>query len=144
MMEAASTSETSVNFYKATRRNVPEDSHLRTQRMCYSVCPHARFQPDVLLRLSARMFPTRHVLPRLSARMFPTRHVLLRLSARMFPTRHVLLCLSARMFPTRHVLLRLSTRMFPTRHVFSVCPHACFLSESGERFLCIWLYSWVI
>jgi hypothetical protein len=28
MMEAASTSETSVNFYQATRRNNPEDSHL--------------------------------------------------------------------------------------------------------------------
>jgi hypothetical protein len=29
MMEAASTSETSVNVYKTTRRNIPEDSHLR-------------------------------------------------------------------------------------------------------------------
>jgi hypothetical protein len=28
MMEAASTSETSVNFYKTTLRNIPEDSHL--------------------------------------------------------------------------------------------------------------------
>jgi hypothetical protein len=28
MMEAASTSETSVNFYKTTRRNIPEDSHI--------------------------------------------------------------------------------------------------------------------
>jgi hypothetical protein len=28
MMEAASTSETSVNFYQITRRNNPEDSHL--------------------------------------------------------------------------------------------------------------------
>jgi hypothetical protein len=27
-MEAASTSETSVNFYQTTRRNNPEDSHL--------------------------------------------------------------------------------------------------------------------
>jgi hypothetical protein len=32
MMEAASTSETSVNFYRATRRNNPEDSHLHTRR----------------------------------------------------------------------------------------------------------------
>jgi hypothetical protein len=32
-MEAASTSETLVNFYQTTRRyNNPEDSHLRTQR----------------------------------------------------------------------------------------------------------------
>jgi hypothetical protein len=28
MMEAESTSETSVNFYHTTRRNIPEDSHL--------------------------------------------------------------------------------------------------------------------
>jgi hypothetical protein len=28
MMEAASTSETSVNFYRTTRRYNPEDSHL--------------------------------------------------------------------------------------------------------------------
>jgi hypothetical protein len=27
MMEAANTSETSVNFYQTTRRNNPEDSH---------------------------------------------------------------------------------------------------------------------
>jgi hypothetical protein len=30
-MEAASTSETSVNFYQTTRRNIPEDSHLHTR-----------------------------------------------------------------------------------------------------------------
>jgi hypothetical protein len=28
MMEAVSTSETSVNFYQTTRRNNPEESHL--------------------------------------------------------------------------------------------------------------------
>jgi hypothetical protein len=32
MMEATSTSEISVNFYQTTRRNNPEDSHLRTRR----------------------------------------------------------------------------------------------------------------
>jgi hypothetical protein len=32
MMEAASTSETLVNFYHTTRRNNPEDSHLYTHR----------------------------------------------------------------------------------------------------------------
>jgi hypothetical protein len=32
MMEAASTSETSVNFYQTTWRNNPEDSHLHTRR----------------------------------------------------------------------------------------------------------------
>jgi hypothetical protein len=30
--ETASTSETSVNFYKTTLRNNPEDSHLHTRR----------------------------------------------------------------------------------------------------------------
>jgi hypothetical protein len=32
MMEAASTSETLVNFYQTNRRYNPEDSHLRTHR----------------------------------------------------------------------------------------------------------------
>jgi hypothetical protein len=32
MMEAGSTSETRVNFYRTTRRNNPEDSHLHTRR----------------------------------------------------------------------------------------------------------------
>jgi hypothetical protein len=32
MMVAASTSETSINFCETTRRNNPEDSHLRTRR----------------------------------------------------------------------------------------------------------------
>jgi hypothetical protein len=31
-MEAANTTETSVNFYQTTRRNIPEDSHLLTRR----------------------------------------------------------------------------------------------------------------
>jgi hypothetical protein len=29
MMEAVRTSETSANFYQTTRRNIPEDRHLR-------------------------------------------------------------------------------------------------------------------
>jgi hypothetical protein len=29
MMETVSTSETSVNFYRTTRHNIPEDSHLQ-------------------------------------------------------------------------------------------------------------------
>jgi hypothetical protein len=33
MMEAARTSETLVNFYQTTRRNNPEDSHLRKKKM---------------------------------------------------------------------------------------------------------------
>jgi hypothetical protein len=32
MMEAVSTSETSVNFYQTTRRSIPKDSHLQTWR----------------------------------------------------------------------------------------------------------------
>jgi hypothetical protein len=32
MTQAASTSETSVNFYQTTRRNIPEDSHFHTSR----------------------------------------------------------------------------------------------------------------
>jgi hypothetical protein len=32
MMEAASISETSVNFYQTTRRNIPEDSYICTRR----------------------------------------------------------------------------------------------------------------
>jgi hypothetical protein len=32
MMEAASTSETSVNFYQTARRNIPEDSHLQEEQ----------------------------------------------------------------------------------------------------------------
>jgi hypothetical protein len=32
MMVAVSTYEMSVSFYKTTRRNVPEDSHLHTRR----------------------------------------------------------------------------------------------------------------
>jgi hypothetical protein len=32
MIEAVSTSETSVNFYQTTRRNIPENSHLHTRR----------------------------------------------------------------------------------------------------------------
>jgi hypothetical protein len=31
-MEVVCTSETSVNFYQTTRRNIPEDSHLHTRR----------------------------------------------------------------------------------------------------------------
>jgi hypothetical protein len=32
MIEAVCTSETSEYFYKSTRRNIPEDSHLDTRR----------------------------------------------------------------------------------------------------------------
>jgi hypothetical protein len=32
MMEAINTSETSVNFYQTSRRNIPEDCHLHIRR----------------------------------------------------------------------------------------------------------------
>jgi hypothetical protein len=35
MMEAVSTSETSVNFYQSTRPNTPEDSHLQKAELSY-------------------------------------------------------------------------------------------------------------
>jgi hypothetical protein len=46
-VEAASTSETSVNFYQSTLRNNPEDSHLQTRRRenlkCLVHCHFYRF-----------------------------------------------------------------------------------------------------
>jgi hypothetical protein len=39
-MEAASTSETSVNVYHTTRRNVPEDSNLHARR-CETLKSHS-------------------------------------------------------------------------------------------------------
>jgi hypothetical protein len=33
MMEAARTSETSVNFYQTTRRYIPDDSHLKSNKL---------------------------------------------------------------------------------------------------------------
>jgi hypothetical protein len=43
MMEAASTSETSVNFYQTIRRNNPEDSHLLLRNVVLKVCDKRRF-----------------------------------------------------------------------------------------------------
>jgi hypothetical protein len=44
MMEAASTSETSINFYRTTRRNIPKVSHLQFEFRIYYVyagsCEH--------------------------------------------------------------------------------------------------------
>jgi hypothetical protein len=39
MMQAVSTSETSVNFYQTTRRNIPEDSHLH-HHLLLLLCKH--------------------------------------------------------------------------------------------------------
>jgi hypothetical protein len=46
MMLAVSTSETSVNFYQTTRRNIPEDSHL-----------HELFSLRVMRRKFYGLFP---------------------------------------------------------------------------------------
>jgi hypothetical protein len=35
MMEAVSTSETSVNFYQTTWYNIPEDGHLASRKYCF-------------------------------------------------------------------------------------------------------------
>jgi hypothetical protein len=48
MMEAASISETSVNFYPTTRRNIPEDSHLyifRRDNLKFHPISHKRDLP---------------------------------------------------------------------------------------------------
>jgi hypothetical protein len=37
MMEAVNTSETLVNFYETTLRNIPEDSHLHTRVVSYTM-----------------------------------------------------------------------------------------------------------
>jgi rubrerythrin len=37
MMEAVSTSETSINIYETTQHNIPEDSHLHTARLLLSL-----------------------------------------------------------------------------------------------------------
>jgi hypothetical protein len=53
MMEAASTSETSVNFYRTTRRNNPEDSHLQRKmkityvHICDKCCNGNKFSPII-------------------------------------------------------------------------------------------------
>jgi hypothetical protein len=36
-MEAVSISETSVNFYQITRRNIPEDGHIHTRRWEFEI-----------------------------------------------------------------------------------------------------------
>jgi hypothetical protein len=36
LLEAASTSETSVTFYQATQRNIPEDSHHLIKMICHT------------------------------------------------------------------------------------------------------------
>jgi hypothetical protein len=53
MMEAAVTSETSVNFFQTARRNIPEDSHLYTRRR-----ENLKSHDDLLCPYAA--FPTLH------------------------------------------------------------------------------------
>jgi hypothetical protein len=77
MMEALSTSETSVNFYEATRRNIPEDSHLQIKRSpqrFISDTPHhekqkrgSRYQWQTIateeLVISEKLLELRHIHP---------------------------------------------------------------------------------
>jgi hypothetical protein len=48
MIEAASTSKTSVNFYQTTWRNIPEDSHLHTH-----CCENLKSHQDNLVIVEA-------------------------------------------------------------------------------------------
>jgi hypothetical protein len=61
MMDAASASETSVNFYQTTWRKNPEDSHLRTHRRenvkshtvgLYELLPSGCEGPKMTVKLS--------------------------------------------------------------------------------------------
>jgi hypothetical protein len=49
MMEAVSSSETSVNIYHNTRYNIPEDSHLYTHR-CENMISHSITNHRILQR----------------------------------------------------------------------------------------------
>jgi hypothetical protein len=51
MMEAASSSETSVNFYQTTRRSNPEDSHLQSSQNLEPVsgCKDDGFARDIFV-----------------------------------------------------------------------------------------------
>jgi hypothetical protein len=51
MMEAASTSETSVNFYQTSRCNIPEDSHLQSYLSCKYQIRHILLQNLISLCL---------------------------------------------------------------------------------------------
>jgi hypothetical protein len=50
IIKAASTSETSVNFYQTTRRNTPENTHLHTHNMKFSITIRTTHLSIVLLR----------------------------------------------------------------------------------------------
>jgi hypothetical protein len=51
MMEAAVTSETLVNFYQTTQRNIPEDSHLHSS-YCSDV--YVGWEIDYFLRMAGK------------------------------------------------------------------------------------------
>jgi hypothetical protein len=54
MMEAVSTSETSINIYQTTQGNIPEDSHLRSK--CASVVERSEYCTDVSEEFSTSCF----------------------------------------------------------------------------------------
>jgi hypothetical protein len=50
MMEAVTTSETSVNFYQTTRRNNPEDSHRQHYPQFFTYGTSSYYGPNILLK----------------------------------------------------------------------------------------------
>jgi hypothetical protein len=66
MMEEASTSETSVNFYQTTLFNIPEDSHLHPQFMIFhqnGTKFHTHTKQQVTMHTFAKFPSLRYVLP---------------------------------------------------------------------------------
>jgi hypothetical protein len=58
MMEAVRTSETSVNFYQTTRRNIPEENHLQIR---HRENLKSRLEPTVLRNSTPKEFPFLHI-----------------------------------------------------------------------------------
>jgi hypothetical protein len=54
MMEAASTSETLINFYQTTQRNNPQDSHLHIHR-CENLKSHLKGRPHNFLFFKSKV-----------------------------------------------------------------------------------------
>jgi hypothetical protein len=68
MMEAVSTSETSVNFYQNTRRSISEDSHLETKLFYHKECRKGIQHRFVVVKLSC--FVLRRCLVRIPAEIY--------------------------------------------------------------------------
>lgn len=62
MMEAVQTSETSVNFYETSQRNIPEDCHFLSRHyFCFPLERLRRTSTDTTI-LGQAGSPTRHLL----------------------------------------------------------------------------------